>query len=118
MSHYFARMMSSPVYAKLRESGKRVLSQLPTALRDLPEDQAPPLAQGSYRDLLDNVIFRGEHPPRWVLLLAGSDSGRYAIEDDRGAVREGKEALRAITDQWRLGGTRIPEVYDIPAFLL
>ncbi|MBK8593144.1 MAG: hypothetical protein IPN77_29335, partial [Sandaracinaceae bacterium] len=49
-------------------------SQLPTTLRDLPEDQAPPLAPGSYRDLLDNVIFRGEHPPRWVLLLAGSDA--------------------------------------------
>ncbi|MBK7154805.1 MAG: hypothetical protein IPH72_23980, partial [Sandaracinaceae bacterium] len=49
-------------------------SQLPTALRDLPEDQAPRLAPGSYRDLLDNVIFRGEHPPRWVLLLAGSDA--------------------------------------------
>jgi hypothetical protein len=49
-------------------------SQLPTALRDLPEDQAPTLAPGSYRELLDNVIFRGEHPPRWVLLLAGSDA--------------------------------------------
>lgn len=36
-------------------------------------------------------------------------AGRLPIEDDRGAVREGKEALRAIADQWRLGGTRIPE---------
>jgi hypothetical protein len=39
-------------------------------------------------------------------------SGRLPIEDDRGAVREGREALRAIADQWRLGGTRIPEVSD------
>jgi hypothetical protein len=39
-----------------------------------PKTKRPPLAQGSYRELLDNVIFRGEHPPRWVLLLAGSDA--------------------------------------------
>ena len=37
-------------------------------------------------------------------------AGRLPIEDDRGAVREGKETLRAIADQWRLGGTRIPEI--------
>ncbi|MEZ4329957.1 MAG: hypothetical protein R3B40_32305 [Polyangiales bacterium] len=49
-------------------------SQLPASLRALPDDQAPPLAQGSYRELLDNLVFRGEHPPRWVLLLAGSDA--------------------------------------------
>jgi hypothetical protein len=41
-----------------------------------------------------------------------SKAGRLQIEDDRGAVREGKEALRAIADQWRLGGTRIPEVSE------
>lgn len=39
-------------------------------------------------------------------------SGRLPFEDDRGAVREGREALRAIADQWRLGGTRIPEVSE------
>ena len=39
-------------------------------------------------------------------------AGRLPIEDDRGAVREGKEALRAIADQWRLGGTRIPDVSE------
>ncbi len=39
-------------------------------------------------------------------------AGRLPIEDDRGAVREGKEALRAIADQWRFGGTRIPEVSE------
>jgi len=37
-------------------------------------------------------------------------AGRLPIEDDRGTVREGREALRAIADQWRFGGTRIPEV--------
>jgi hypothetical protein len=41
-----------------------------------------------------------------------SKSGRLPIEDDRGAVREGREALRAIANQWRLGGTRIPEVSE------
>ena len=39
-------------------------------------------------------------------------AGRLPIEDDRGAVREGKDALRAIADQWRFGGTRIPEVSE------
>ena len=39
-------------------------------------------------------------------------AGRLPIEDYRGAVREGKEALRAIADQWRFGGTRIPEVSE------
>jgi hypothetical protein len=39
-------------------------------------------------------------------------AGRLPIEDDRGAVREGKEALRAIADQWRFGGTRIPDVSE------
>lgn len=39
-------------------------------------------------------------------------AGRLQIEDDRGAVREGREALRAIADQWRFGGTRIPEVSE------
>lgn len=36
-------------------------------------------------------------------------AGRLPFEDDRGVVREGKEALRAVVDQWRLGGSRIPE---------
>jgi len=39
-------------------------------------------------------------------------AGRLPIEDDRGIVREGKEALRAIADQWRFGGSRIPEVSE------
>lgn len=39
-------------------------------------------------------------------------AGRLPIEDDRGAVREGREALRAIADQWRFGGTRISEVSE------
>jgi hypothetical protein len=39
-------------------------------------------------------------------------AGRLPIEDARRAVREGREALRAIADQWRSGGTRIPEVSE------
>lgn len=45
-------------------------------------------------------------------LVERAKSGRLPIEDDRGAVREGREALRAIADHWRLGGTRIPEVSE------
>ena len=39
-------------------------------------------------------------------------AGRLPIEDDRGVVREGKEALRAVIDQWRFGGSRIPEASE------
>jgi hypothetical protein len=38
-----------------------------------------------------------------------SKGGRLPIEDDRGQQREGKEALLDLVDQWRLGGSRIPE---------
>jgi Relaxase/Mobilisation nuclease domain len=39
-----------------------------------------------------------------------SKGGRLPIEDDRGFEREGKEALRDLVEQWRLGGSRIPEI--------
>jgi hypothetical protein len=35
--------------------------------------------------------------------------GQLSFEDDRGVVREGREALHAVVDQWRFGGSRIPE---------
>ncbi|MBN8509233.1 MAG: conjugal transfer protein TraS [Burkholderiales bacterium] len=38
-----------------------------------------------------------------------SKSGRLPFEDDRGEVRQGREALRDLADQWRCGGARIPE---------
>lgn len=38
-----------------------------------------------------------------------SKSGRLPFEDDRGEVRQGSEALRDLADQWRCGGSRIPE---------
>ena len=41
-----------------------------------------------------------------------SKGGRLPIEDDRGLQREGKEALLDLVDQWRLGGSRIPEVSE------
>jgi Relaxase/Mobilisation nuclease domain len=41
-----------------------------------------------------------------------SKGGRLTIEDDRGLEREGKEALRDLVDQWRLGGSRIPEISE------
>ena len=38
-----------------------------------------------------------------------SKSGRLPFEDDRGEVRQGKEALSDLAEQWRCGGARIPE---------
>jgi hypothetical protein len=38
--------------------------------------------------------------------------GRLPFEDDRGVTRDGKDALRAVVEQWRFGGSRIPEVSD------
>jgi Relaxase/Mobilisation nuclease domain len=38
--------------------------------------------------------------------------GRLPFEDDRGVTRDGKEALRAVVEQWRFGGSRISEVSD------
>jgi hypothetical protein len=39
-----------------------------------------------------------------------SKNGRLAIEDDRGVVRTGKEAVRDLVDQWRYGGSLIEDV--------
>lgn len=39
-----------------------------------------------------------------------SKSGRLEIEDDRGLTREGREAVQEVVEQWRFGGSRIPEV--------
>ena len=41
-----------------------------------------------------------------------SKGGRLPIEDDRGQEREGKESLRDLVDQWRMGGSRIPEISE------
>jgi hypothetical protein len=38
-----------------------------------------------------------------------SKNGRLNIEDDRGVVRNGKEAVRDLVDQWRYGGSLIGE---------
>ena len=35
--------------------------------------------------------------------------GQLRMEDDRGVVREGKEAMRDLIDQWRVSGSLIPE---------
>ena len=36
-------------------------------------------------------------------------NGKLEIEDDREVVRTGKEAVRDLVDQWRYGGSLIPE---------
>ena len=41
-----------------------------------------------------------------------SKAGRLPIEDDRGLEREGKDALRDLVEQWRVGGSRIPEISE------
>ena len=38
-----------------------------------------------------------------------SKNGRLDIEDDRGVVRDGKDALHDLGEQWQLGGSRIDE---------
>jgi hypothetical protein len=38
-----------------------------------------------------------------------SKAGKLEIEDDREVVRTGKEAVRDLADQWRYGGSLIPE---------
>lgn len=38
-----------------------------------------------------------------------SKAGRLAFEDDRGVVREGREALHDLAEQWRYGGSLIGE---------
>jgi hypothetical protein len=38
-----------------------------------------------------------------------SKNGRLDIEDDRGVVREGKDALQDLVEQWRLGGSLIDD---------
>ena len=39
-----------------------------------------------------------------------SKNGRLEIEDDRGVVRDGKEAVHDLAKQWRYGGSLIDEV--------
>ena len=39
-----------------------------------------------------------------------SKNGHLDIEDDRGVVEQGKEALRDLQEQWRLGGSYIDDV--------
>ena len=69
-----------------------LLAQLPAALSDEPpaspsapsataDAAAPTLATESYRELLDGAILRADDPPRWVLLLAGSDV--FLIDRDK-----------------------------------
>lgn len=41
-----------------------------------------------------------------------SKNGRLEIEDERGETMRGKEALPALADDWRLGGSLIDEVGD------
>jgi hypothetical protein len=52
-------------------------AQLPPAEREALEAEgdaaATPLAQGTWAELLDGALLRGQHAPRWVLLMAGSE---------------------------------------------
>lgn len=41
-----------------------------------------------------------------------SKNGRLEIEDERGRVMQGKEALHELADDWRFGGTFIDDVSD------
>jgi len=74
----------------------------------LPEAYAgAQLADASWKELFDGAIFRQDHPPRWVLLLAGSDvflldrnkwpQGKY-LHFELGALmgRKDPKAMRAM----------------------
>ena len=39
----------------------------------------------------------------------GSKNGRLEIEDEQGNVSRGKDAVRELIQDWRLGGSLIPE---------
>jgi hypothetical protein len=39
-----------------------------------------------------------------------SKNGRLDIEDERGEIDRGKEAVRELVEDWRLGGSRIDDV--------
>ena len=41
-----------------------------------------------------------------------SKGGRLPMENDRGLLRDGKESVQDVADQWRYGGSRIPERSD------
>jgi len=41
-----------------------------------------------------------------------SKNGRLPIEDERGQLSEGRDAVREMIDDWRLGGALIPDVSD------
>ncbi|MEO6031922.1 MAG: conjugal transfer protein TraS [Burkholderiaceae bacterium] len=41
-----------------------------------------------------------------------SKNGRLPMEDDRGLQREGTESVQDVAEQWRYGGSRIPERSD------
>lgn len=49
----------------------------------------------------------------WVAIAAHfryiCKNGQLRIEDDRGVVREGKEAMHDLVEQWRVSGSLIPE---------
>ena len=83
-----------------------LLEQLPEKFRGEPEET--PLAQGTWRELLDDVVFKQESPPRWVLFFGGDDillvdgykwgQGKFLrFELPDLLSRKNKDALRATT---------------------
>ena len=83
-----------------------LLEQLPEKFRGEPEET--PLAQGTWRELFDDVVFKQESPPRWVLFFGGDDvllidgykwgQGKFLrFELPDLLSRKSKDALRATT---------------------
>jgi hypothetical protein len=79
-------------FARAEDDADPLAESLLPAQRDAlldpsaPAASAPELPSESFAELLDRVIFRSAEPPRWVLLLAGSD----AFLIDRRKWPEGK----------------------------
>jgi Eco57I restriction-modification methylase len=80
--------------------------QLPQSFRENPEEIQ--VSQQTWRELLDNAIFKQETPPRWVLFFGGDDillvdgykwgQGKFLrFELPDLLSRKNKDALRATT---------------------
>jgi len=56
------------------EEDAEPLAESPLPARLPAAAAGAPLAEGSWQELFDGALFRQDHPPRWVLLLAGADA--------------------------------------------
>jgi hypothetical protein len=71
-SRPFLWIIESPFAKDEEDADPLEESPLPEQLPQSAEGAT--LAEGTWKELFDGALFRQDHPPRWVLLLAGSDA--------------------------------------------